>query len=175
MRSINDHSDVTHLLFFSCCWKTAVAHHTPQGVQRGCFHQVFFNCVHLCLSWFLLLQAFARSSQDLSSWQEIQKQVDLNELFAHHLPACSPLLHIFPSHSSLACTREQEAPRGAMSLHLFPSTWSMRADLQQDQAFLNISSWQFAWKKTSLHDFSGFHQTLAKIHRNLQLLLLSKL
>lgn len=140
-RSINDHSNVTHLLFFGCSWNTAVSHHTPQDVQRGFSIRSFFNSVHLYLSRFLLLQAFARSSQHVSSWQEIQKWADLNEAFACYLPACSPLLCIFPSHSSLACTREQQAPRGAMSLHLFPGTWSMTANLKQDQAFLNISSW----------------------------------
>lgn len=151
-------------------------HSTHLRVFKGVVStRSFFNYGHPCLFWFLLLQAFARCLQDLSCWQEIQKWADLNEWFACHVPARSPLLCIFLSCSSLACTREQEAPRGATSLHLFPTTWSVRADLKQDQAFLNISSWKFAWKKTSWHDFSGFHQTLAKIHRYLWLLLLSRL
>lgn len=161
---------MAHLLFFGCCLKTSVSHHTLQGVLRGWFH--LFLTVYISVYPDF---CYYRHLQDLCKILTIDTEwADLNEWFACHLPACPPLLCIFPSCSSLASTREQEEPRGVMSLHLFPSTWIMKADLKQDQAFLNISSWQFAWKKASLHGFSGFHQTLAKIHRYLWLLLLSK-
>lgn len=78
MNRITAHSDASHLLFCSCCWKAAGSHHLPQYIQRGFFsHQ--------------LLQASAL--QDLSSQQELQKRADL---------CCLPLLSTSPLSSSPA-------------------------------------------------------------------------
>lgn len=93
----------------------------------------FFHCVHLCLSWFLLLQAFARSLQ------EIQKWADLNVWFAFHLPACSPLRCIFPSRSSLACTGEQEGLLSTQRCNVTPPIPKLPGSWEQTSNKIKLS------------------------------------
>lgn len=154
-------------------------HYTLRVLKGVIFTRFFFLTVYISVYPDFCC---CRHLQDLCKIWAPDKRYRNEQTLMNDLPlTCQPALPFsLSSHHAPAWLAPEGrkgccAPRGAVSLHLLPNTWSMRADLKQDQALLNISFWQFAWKKTSLHDFSGFHQTLAKIHRYLQLLLLSKL
>lgn len=164
MSRINDHSDVSCALLWLLLEDSSVTPHTS-GCSKGSFPPGLFLTVYISVDPDFCC---CRHLQDLSSWQEIQKWADLNEWFACHL------LCIFPSQPSLACTESRkhtEVP-GHFTCSQVPGAWGQTSNKIKLSL---ISLPDNLHGKTYLHDFSGFNQTLSKIHRYLQLLLLSKL